>query len=85
MTKQFIPNVSKLVLVEDKSVGSGYRFKSTRPKGMGEPEMGVPASLYEVALCKEIARLNEKIRRQAIIIRRHERNAKRRRDRRAKK
>lgn len=85
MTKQFVVDVTKLVLVKDAQVGSGYRFKSMCTQGDSDPNMGIPASLYEVALCKEVERLNAKIKWQDVIIRRHERNAQRRRDRRKKK
>lgn len=84
MTRQFDVDVTKLVLVEDASVGSGYRFVSQHPGG-ADPNLGIPASLYEVVLCKEVMRLGNKIREQEIVICRHERNAKRRRDRRKKK
>ena len=85
LTKQFKVDVSKLVLIKDASVGSGYRFKSSCPTGAGDADFGIPASLYEVVLCREVGHLNAKIKRQEVTIRRHERNARRRRDRRAKK
>lgn len=83
-TRQFDVDVTKLVLVEDASVGSGYRFVSQHPGG-ADPNLGIPASLYEVVLCREVERLNEIIRRRDVAIGRHERNAKRRRDRRKKR
>lgn len=85
MTKQFIVDVSKLELVRDANMGSGYRFKSSCPRGEGDASLGIPASLYEVALCREVERLCGIIKRQEVIIRRHEKNKARRLDRRKKK
>ena len=85
MTKQFVVDVKKLELVKDKSVGSGYRFKSSCPGNAGDPNLGIPASLSEVALCREVERLCEIIKRKEVVIRRHDRNARRRLERRKKK
>ena len=85
MTKQVVVDVKKLELVKDKNVGSGYRFKSSCPGNAGDPNFGIPASLYEVALCREVERLCGIIKRQEVVIRRYERNKTRRLNRRKKK